>query len=182
VFLTGWEEGLFPNQRALDEGGAAALEEERRLAYVGLTRARRRAMVSYAANRMVYGYWQNALPSRFIGELPPANVVQSAPTGLFGAELRQRAASAERAWAESGAGVLADTRWASRRTPPPLIEGRAERVPPRPEPAHAFTPGQRVFHQKFGYGAVRAVDGDRLEIAFDKAGTKTVIHSFVQAA
>ena len=66
VFLPGWEEGLFPNQRSLDEGGAAALEEERRLAYVGLTRARQRAVVSYAANRLVYGYWQNALPSRTV--------------------------------------------------------------------------------------------------------------------
>jgi DNA helicase-2/ATP-dependent DNA helicase PcrA len=182
VFLPGWEEGLFPNQRALEEGGAAALEEERRLAYVGLTRARGRAIVSYAANRLVYGYWQNALPSRFIGELPAENVVQTAPTGLFGAELRRRAASAERAWPETGATALADARWASRRTPPPLIEGRAERVTARPEPAHPFTPGQRVFHQKFGYGSVRAVDGDRLEIAFEKAGTKTVIHSFVEAA
>ena len=74
VFLPGWEEGLFPNQRALEESGAAALEEERRLAYVGLTRARKRAIVSYAANRMVFGYWQNALPSRFVGELPAENV------------------------------------------------------------------------------------------------------------
>ena len=180
VFLPGWEEGLFPNQRALDEGGAAALEEERRLAYVGLTRARRRAMVSYAANRMVYGYWQNALPSRFIGELPAESVVQSAPTGLFGVELRR--AGADRAWPETGAAALAERRWPARRTPPPLIEGRAERVAARPAPAHPFTAGQRVFHQKFGYGAVRAVDGDRLEIAFEKAGTKTVIHSFVQAA
>jgi ATP-dependent DNA helicase UvrD/PcrA len=182
VFLPGWEEGLFPNQRALEEGGAAALEEERRLAYVGLTRARRRAIVSYAANRLVYGYWQSALPSRFIGELPAENVVQSAPTGMFGAELRRRASSADRAWPETGAGALAETRWTSRRNPPPLIEGRAERVTARPEPAHPFSPGQRVFHQKFGYGSVRAVDGERLEIAFEKAGTKTVIHSFVQTA
>ena len=180
VFLPGWEEGLFPNQRALDEGGAAALEEERRLAYVGLTRARRRAIVSYAANRLVYGYWQNALPSRFIGELPADNVVQSAPTGLFGVELRR--AGAERGWPDTGAAVLPDARWRSQRPSPPLIEGRAERVSARPEPAHPFTAGQRVFHQKFGYGSVRAVDGDRLEIAFEKAGTKTVIHSFVQAA
>jgi DNA helicase-2/ATP-dependent DNA helicase PcrA len=182
VFLPGWDEGLFPNQRALEEGGAAALEEERRLAYVGLTRARGRAVVSYAANRLVYGYWQNALPSRFIGELPAENVVQSAPTGLFGVELRRSTSSAERAWPETGSGVLADTRWASRRAPPPLIEGRAERVTARPAPAHPFVAGQRVFHQKFGYGEVRVVDGDRLEIAFEKAGTKTVIHSFVQAA
>ena len=192
VFLPGWEEGLFPNQRALEESGAAALEEERRLAYVGLTRARKRAIVSYAANRMVFGYWQNALPSRFVGELPAENVVQTAPTGLFGVEPRRTGVDrgadlradpgAGRAWPQTGAAVLADNRWPSRRSPPPLLEGRAERVTARPEPAHPFVAGQRVFHQKFGYGAVRAVDGDRLEIDFEKAGAKTVIHSFVQAA
>ena len=74
VFLPGWEEGIFPNQRALDEGGHASLEEERRLAYVGLTRARQRAIVTYAASRMVFGSWQNALPSRFVKELPAADI------------------------------------------------------------------------------------------------------------
>jgi ATP-dependent DNA helicase UvrD/PcrA len=181
VFLPGWEEGLFPNQRALEESGTAALEEERRLAYVGLTRARKRAIVSYAANRMVFGYWQNALPSRFVSELPAENVQQAAPTGLFGVELRRNAAP-DRAWPQTGVAALAETRWNSRRTSPPVLEGRAERITARPEPAHPFVTGQRVFHQKFGYGAVRAVDGDRLEIDFEKAGTKTVIHSFVQAA
>ncbi len=192
VFLPGWEEGLFPNQRALDESGAAALEEERRLAYVGLTRARKRAIVSYAANRMVFGYWQNALPSRFVRELPAENVTQAAPTGLFGVEPRRAGTEwgaerahyrpADRAGPQTGAAALADSRWPSRRGAPPLLEGRAERVTARPEPAHPFVTGQRVFHQKFGYGAVRAVDGDRLEIDFEKAGPKTVIHSFVQAA
>ena len=70
VFLPGWEEGLFPNQRSLDEGGLKSLEEERRLAYVGLTRARRRAIVSHAANRRIYANWQTSIPSRFIEELP----------------------------------------------------------------------------------------------------------------
>ncbi len=107
VFLPGWEEGLFPNQRALEEGGAAALEEERRLGYVGLTRARRGAIVSYAANRLVYGYWQNALPSRFIGELPAESVVQSAPTGL----VRRRTQAARR----RRSGVAGNRRRRSRR-------------------------------------------------------------------
>ncbi len=74
VFLPGWEEGLFPNQRALDESGEAALEEERRLAYVALTRAKRRAIVSFSASRQIHGLWQNNLPSRFIDELPPGHV------------------------------------------------------------------------------------------------------------
>ncbi len=74
VYLPGWEEGLFPHQRALDEAGDLGLEEERRLAYVGLTRARKSVFVSYASNRRVYGQWQNALPSRFIKELPPEHI------------------------------------------------------------------------------------------------------------
>ncbi len=195
VFLPGWEEGIFPNQRALDEGGTAALEEERRLAYVGLTRARQRAIVSYAASRMVFGTWQNTLPSRFVKELPAANIEQSAPTGLFGARpfratsgaladdgfqpdaFGSSAAEPVRLAATEGGG-----RWPQRRPAPPTIEGRAERIAARPQPAHPFTVGQRVFHQKFGYGEVRTVDGDRLEIDFEKAGAKTVIHSFVAAA
>ena len=186
VFLPGWEEGVFPNQRALDESGAAALEEERRLAYVGLTRARKRAIVSYAASRMVFGTWQNTLPSRFVKELPAASIEHTAPTGLFGASpLRP---STGDPWPQvepvrlAAAEALANTRWPARRPSPPVIEGRAERVAARPEPAHPFAAGQRVFHQKFGYGLVRSVDGDRLEIDFEKAGAKTVIHSFVEAA
>ena len=82
VFLPGWEEGVFPNQRALDEGGLKALEEERRLAYVGLTRARRRAIVSHAANRRIYANWQSSIPSRFLDELPEAEVTRSGSAAL----------------------------------------------------------------------------------------------------
>ena len=82
VFLPGWEEGLFPNQRALDEGGVKALEEERRLAYVGLTRARRRAIVSHAANRRIYANWQSSIPSRFIEELPDDHVERTGSAAL----------------------------------------------------------------------------------------------------
>lgn len=186
VFLPGWEEGIFPNQRALDEGGKASLEEERRLAYVGLTRARERAFVSYAANRMVFGNWQSAIPSRFVSELPAANVELTAPTGLFQATPSRH--RPEIAWpmAEAALPMAADrqgwSRWPDRRATGPLVEGRAERVTARPEPSDLFAAGQRVFHQKFGYGVVQSVDGDRLAIDFEKAGTKTVIHSFVEAA
>ncbi len=82
VFLPGWEEGVFPNQRSLDEGGLKSLEEERRLAYVGLTRARRRAIVSHAANRRIYANWQSSIPSRFIDELPEAEVTRSGSAAL----------------------------------------------------------------------------------------------------
>ena len=157
IFLPGWEEGLFPHQRALDEGGAAALEEERRLAYVGLTRARKKAMVSFAANRRVYGNWQSAIPSRFIDELPAENIEQSADQGLYGGG---NAGYGERS-------AFFD----SSRTQLPSCEGN--------ENGEGLQPGQRVFHQKFGYGAIRAIDGDKLEIAFEKAGTKKVMAGFL---
>ena len=177
VFLPGWEEGLFPHQRALDEGGIKALEEERRLAYVGLTRARRRAVVTYAANRRVYNQWQSAIPSRFIGEIPPGATERSAAGGLYGG-VRQTG------FAESGG--LNEGGWGSGLTG---LSRRLQRtqpidpgIAPSEKPAGTFRAGQRVFHQKFGYGQVISVSGDRLHIAFDKAGAKTVIGSFVDAA
>jgi DNA helicase-2/ATP-dependent DNA helicase PcrA len=170
VFLPGWEEGLFPHQRALDEGGPAALEEERRLAYVGLTRARRRAFIFHAANRQVYGYWQSVLPSRFIKELPEENVEREAPPGLYGAKIGRTSAATATAWPSHS------------RRPAPVIDGAAYRVAARDASDRGFETGQRVFHQKFGYGRILAVDGDKLDIAFDKAGTKKVIQSFVEAA
>jgi DNA helicase-2/ATP-dependent DNA helicase PcrA len=178
VFLPGWEEGLFPNQRSLEEGGAAALEEERRLAYVGLTRARKRAIVSHASNRLVYGTWQTALPSRFVDELPEENITRVAPRGLTTGAVGGRSPRPDLL----DAGLV--LRAASAHVPgrrPPTIEGTSRRVAPRPPPGRPFTSGERVFHQKFGYGRVQAVDGETLTIAFDKAGTKTVLHSFVEA-
>ncbi|MCP5364830.1 MAG: UvrD-helicase domain-containing protein [Hyphomicrobiales bacterium] len=178
VFLPGWEEGLFPNQRALDEGGGAALEEERRLAYVGLTRARKRAIVLYAGNRLVYGTWQTAVPSRFVSELPADNIKHLAAPGLFTGAEATRGGFQSREWVRSS--LLSNV--VRQSSAPPVIDGTAYKVSTRPTPKHTFTPGQRIFHQKFGYGAVSAVDGDRLTIDFEKAGTKTVMHTFVDAA
>jgi DNA helicase-2/ATP-dependent DNA helicase PcrA len=164
VFLPGWEEGLFPSQRSLDEGGEKALEEERRLAYVGITRARRRAIISHAANRRIYGNWTSAIPSRFLDELPEEMVIREGgqprapmPPSVFG-----------------GAGLLA------RR--PRLIEAAAWEVRERAPTGASYAPGDRVFHDKFGYGTVTAVEEDRLEIAFDKADTKRVLDRFVRPA
>ena len=85
VFLPGWEEGLFPHQRSLDESGRAGLEEERRLAHVGLTRARKRAKIYFATNRRIHGLWTSTLPSRFLDELPPGDVeVKEAAGGAGG--------------------------------------------------------------------------------------------------
>ncbi len=166
VFLPGWEEGLFPNQRTLDEGGLKALEEERRLAYVGLTRARRRAIVSHAANRRIYANWQRSIPSRFIDELPDADVERTGSAAL---------ARDAGMVAMSGLGQF------------PLVARRPRTIevweqPARPPRSDAILVGARVFHQKFGYGTVTAAEDDKLDVAFDKAGEKRVLDRFVEKA
>ncbi|CAO3413357.1 ATP-dependent helicase [Azospirillum endophyticum] len=187
VFLPGWEEGVFPNQRALDETGIAGLEEERRLAYVGLTRARRRAYVSHAANRRLYGNWVSAVPSRFVEEIPQDNVEAEAANGLF-------AGSGGRGGGfGSGFGAGAGSygsggfqfRGSTRQAPAPktiTLDQGAYAVAPRPRPDAPFAKGARVFHQKFGYGTVVAVAEDKLEIDFDHSGSKKVMDSFVVPA
>ncbi|MEQ8251243.1 MAG: UvrD-helicase domain-containing protein [Oceanibaculum nanhaiense] len=186
VFLPGWEEGLFPHQRALDESGASGLEEERRLAYVGLTRARKRADILYAANRRVHGLWQNSLPSRFVSELPADHVEQDVEGGLFGGGARQTdwgAASRGGAYAsnpprESGGYFEAGRRFPRREQP--TLEGVPYSVATNKPNADGVKRGTRVFHQKFGMGTVRSVEADKLEIEFDKAGTKKVLAAFVE--
>jgi DNA helicase-2/ATP-dependent DNA helicase PcrA len=167
VFLPGWEEGIFPNQRSLDEGGLKSLEEERRLAYVGLTRARRRAIVSHAANRRIYANWQSSIPSRFLDELPDAEVTRSGSAALA----RDARAAAPSVFS-SQFPLLA------RR--PKVIE--AWEQPSRPVRDAAIPVGSRVFHQKFGYGVVTAAEDDRLDISFDKSGAKRVLDRFVEKA
>ena len=191
VFLPGWEEGLFPHQRALDESGASGLEEERRLAYVGLTRARKRADILYAANRRVHGLWQNSLPSRFVSELPADHVEQDVEGGLFGGGARQTdwgAASRSGAYAsspprESGGYFEANSYQGGRRfarREQPTLEGVPYSVATNKPNADGVKRGTRVFHQKFGMGTVRSVEADKLEIEFDKAGTKKVLAAFVE--
>ncbi|MHC8508464.1 MAG: ATP-dependent helicase [Rhodospirillales bacterium] len=181
VFLPGWEEGVFPNQRSLDENGAPALEEERRLAYVGLTRARLRAVVIYAANRRVYNQWQSALPSRFIDEIPDEHAERSAAAGLGGAESRTYGLqSAARVGFAPGPRMKRQADALSARGPGGGAGGLRERQ--SHARAKTLKVGQRVFHQKFGYGAVSAIDGEKLEIAFEKAGDKKVMAGFVEAA
>jgi DNA helicase-2/ATP-dependent DNA helicase PcrA len=184
VFLPGWEEGLFPHQLALDQSGAAGLEEERRLAYVGLTRARKRAQISFAANRRVYNQWVSAIPSRFVDELPPEHVLVRAETGYGTQQHSQRmggsgAVRADWLEAEEAPRPAAPPAYRARPAPPSAAARFA-----KPEPAGGgdFAVGRRVFHQKFGYGRISAVDGNKLEIVFDKAGTKKVVDRFVRPA
>ena len=184
VFLPGWEEGVFPNQRALDEGGAPALEEERRLAYVGLTRARERAIVTFAANRRVYHQWQSSIPSRFVDELPRDHVEVAAEQGLYSFQPGYGAGEEAEPFEQVGRGPGYERLAAARqgRGSATVIDGRAHVIDDAPKKAGAIAVGARIFHQKFGYGRVLTVDGNKLEIAFDKAGTKKVIDSFVVPA
>jgi DNA helicase-2/ATP-dependent DNA helicase PcrA len=192
VFLPGWEEGLFPSQRTMDENGLAGLEEERRLAYVGLTRARKRALVSFAANRRVHGSWQSALPSRFIKEIPEEHAEMAMDEGFYGgyAGFRDNAGAGEfastydspgwkRAQENMKAGRAAQGQIRSR---PPLIEAHAWSAQTSDPGASQYQRDDRVFHQKFGYGRVRYVEGNKLTVAFDKAGEKRVIDQFVSKA
>ena len=184
---------MFPSQRALDEGGLASLEEERRLAYVAITRARRRCTILHAANRRIYGQWTSSIPSRFIAELPAAHVEQE--TTLSGGASLWRANWSERA--DPFADVARDRpdradraapagsapqRRPSIPPPPPRRSHRA--APPASPPSRAATSrvGARVFHDKFGYGTVAAQEGNKLEIDFESAGRKRVIDSFVKLA
>ena len=193
VFLVGWEEGVFPSQRALDEGGLASLEEERRLAYVAITRARRRCTILHAANRRIYGQWTSSIPSRFIAEMPEDHVEQE--TTLSGGASLWRAQ-----WSENSdpfAHVARDaTARGSHRGPGWQRASTREFDPvPRrlPEPGRSAASfaakprrdvslGARVFHDKFGYGTVAAQEGNKLEIDFETAGRKRVIDSFVKLA
>jgi DNA helicase-2/ATP-dependent DNA helicase PcrA len=241
VFLPGWEEEVFPSRRSLDESGAKGLEEERRLAYVGITRARERAYISFAANRQIYGRWTSVLPSRFIDELPPAHVDAVsetgyvAPTGgFYGSETNTFTSRWDSSSTAKGGGggsqseglrdgggrpqggsfnesnirggydtpgwKRAQAATASRAAArPPDIEGRAFRpddsdgrplargrtpgdmlASSDPAAAGGLTLGDRIFHDKFGYGRVREIDGAKLTVEFDKAGVKKVVESFVK--
>ncbi len=190
IFLPGWEEGLFPSQRSIDESGQKGIEEERRLAYVGITRAEQLCTISFASNRRVYGQWQSQLPSRFIDEMPVANVEVLTMPGLHGggygaaapvhsgyaSAVEERATKADvynspgwRRMQEKQAGGYRSTG----RSGAMVIDAKA---------MSSFAVGDRVFNQKFGYGTVIAIDADKLDVAFEKAGEKKVMASFLTPA
>jgi DNA helicase-2/ATP-dependent DNA helicase PcrA len=196
VFLPGWEDGVFPNQRALDEAGRAGLEEERRLAHVGLTRARHRAWVSFASNRRIHGLWQSSIPSRFVDELPEAHVDVDSSNGFYASPAASRFASGFEApfqssydtpgWrrarsnreASRGAGAEPAASRLAAGGLGTTIEGRL--VAREDDGASDYATGERVFHLKFGYGAIVAIEGNKLTVEFEKAGRKRVLDSFVE--
>ena len=191
VFLPGWEEEVFPSKRSIDETGNKGLEEERRLAYVGITRARQSCRISFVANRQIYGRWQSVIPSRFVDELPHENVEAVSETGY----------GQRQGFGEAGFGSTSDTfedlgerstysspGWQRmkntdrKRSSPPVIDGKAELIASSAPGKSAFSIGQRVFHIKFGYGRVEQIEGAKMTVDFEKAGTKKVIATFLEAA
>ena len=179
VFLPGWEEGLFPSQRSIDELGMAGLEEERRLAYVGITRARKRLFITFAANRLIHGLWQGSIPSRFISELPKENLREDIEGNLGSDALSYNQFPFE------------DTLH-SRSYGPGYFRAKQNKISSTDlyksisnkngtlNSNQNLKNGQRVFHQKFGMGFIVSSDGDKLNINFDKAGEKRVISNFVK--
>ncbi|OOY17777.1 UvrD-helicase domain-containing protein [Thioclava sp. DLFJ4-1] len=187
VFLPGWEDGLFPSQRSMDESGLKGLEEERRLAYVGITRAEELCTISFAGNRRVYGQWQSQMPSRFIDELPPAHIDVLTPPGLYGGGMNGGGFGGSSAMEDrvSRADVYNSPGWRrlqnaqSRGTSQPR-EARHMVIDAKGESDYEI--GDRVFHKKFGYGEVMGSEGDKLVVEFDKAGEKRLLSSFVVPA
>ena len=186
VFLPGWEDGLFPSQRSMDESGLKGLEEERRLAYVGITRAESLCTISFAGNRRVWGQWQSSLTSRFIDEMPSDNVEVLTPPGLYGggygavgmnSSLHDEAMAADgydspgwkRLQSNSKRSMLGKSKDNGNFT----IDSTVNSV---------FVIGDRVFHQKFGYGEIQNIEGDKLQIDFEKAGNKKVVSKFISSA
>ncbi len=186
VFLPGWEEGLFPHQRALDESGLAGLEEERRLAYVGITRAKKNARISFVANRRIHNMWQSSMPSRFIDELPQDHVevltgdTQFGGYGSYGQSRFDHEFSQSSYTAPGWQRAQANARSGAMKTKPPQIDGQAELVATSDPSASTYTAGERVFHQKFGYGIVHEIDGNKLTVNFEHSGQKKVIDTFVE--
>jgi DNA helicase-2/ATP-dependent DNA helicase PcrA len=179
VFLPGWEEGVFPSQRSIEESGLPGLEEERRLAYVGLTRAKRRALVSFAANRRIHGQWQASARSRFVDELPKDQIEVETELGLGPGAGWAATPAANAAW---GTGWSEGVR---KSLPRPSLVIEQSRAPGRGLEVRkigGFSVGDRVFHQKFGYGTIQAVEDNKLEINFEKAGDKKVMDAFVERA
>ena len=190
VFLPGWEDGLFPSQRSMDESGIKGLEEERRLAYVGITRAEDVCTISFAGNRRVFGQWQSQMPSRFVDELPEDHVEILTPPGLYGggygaaAQPQGNFGSVEtRAMQADGYNSPGWKRLQARAGQHGMSQPKESRNTVIDlEAVSSFTLGDRVFHQKFGYGAVTGIEGDKLEIDFEKAGSKKVVAKFVTSS
>ncbi|MGF6174138.1 DNA helicase-2/ATP-dependent DNA helicase PcrA [Ensifer sp. 4252] len=207
VFLPGWEEGLFPHQRALDEGGRSGLEEERRLAYVGITRAKHRCHIWFVSNRRIHGLWQSTLPSRFLDELPNTHVEVAETEQSYGGygrggygqsrfdkadpfqnnystpgwkRAQQHRSDATRDnWGSRSGHAVERIGYGESGPRSRTIDGELVAKSTSTEPSR-FTVGDRVFHMKFGNGNISGIEGNKLTIDFDKAGQKRVLDGFVE--
>jgi DNA helicase-2/ATP-dependent DNA helicase PcrA len=195
VFLPGWEDGLFPSQRSLDETGQKGLEEERRLAYVGITRSKEHCTISFASNRRVYGQWQSAVPSRFIDDLSKDDVEVITPPALYGGnfgaaspnfssshnqDMLQNTSQFTSPFQESTFEIYASPGWKRMKdhssTP---ITPRVSKFSDPNVSIQVLQVNERVFHQKFGYGSVTRIDGGNVEVAFEKSGDKKVKSNYL---
>lgn len=171
VFLHGWEDGLFPHQKSLDEGGEQSLEEERRLAYVAITRAKQKLYILTALNRRIYGQWQNNIPSRFLNEIPTdcLNIINAAYRSYGG-----------------GYQNFSNNNYSSN-TYKKSYSKSYDYDDYSYEPAEEYrsTPknslkGVRVYHESFGYGNILSVEGSKCEVMFDKFGRKNIMGNFLR--
>jgi DNA helicase-2/ATP-dependent DNA helicase PcrA len=189
IYLPGWEDGLFPSQRSMDEQGRVGLEEERRLAYVGITRAEQLCTISFVANRRIFGQWQSALPSRFIDELPEEHVEILTPPGLYGGSFGAAAPNIS-SFSEKGEDNESDTYnspgWRrmknKSRTNETFGNDNKDIITIDTTTVETKDLTKRIFHQKFGYGQVLSTDGDKLTILFEKAGEKKILAKYIVSA
>ena len=189
IYLPGWEDGLFPSQRSMDEQGRVGLEEERRLAYVGITRAEQLCTISFVANRRIFGQWQSALPSRFIDELPEEHVEILTPPGLYGGSFGAAAPNIS-SFSENGEDNESDTYnspgWRrmknKSRTNETFGNDNKDIITIDTTTIETKDLTKRIFHQKFGYGQVLSTDGDKLTILFEKAGEKKILAKYIVSA
>ena len=189
IYLPGWEDGLFPSQRSMDEQGRVGLEEERRLAYVGITRAEQLCTISFVANRRIFGQWQSALPSRFIDELPEEHVEILTPPGLYGGSFGAAAPNIS-SFSENGEDGEGDTYnspgWKRMKDKSRINEtfgnDSEDIITIDTTTVETKDLTKRIFHQKFGYGQVLSTDGDKLTILFEKAGEKKILAKYIVSA
>ena len=185
IYLPGWEDGLFPSQRSMDESGKFGLEEERRLAYVGITRAEELCTISFVANRRIFGQWQSALPSRFIDELPEEHIEILTPPGLYGGSFGAAAPNV------SSFSEINDKENDTYNSPgwrrmkersrfkETFVDNTKDLGILESEAVNISDLNGRIFHQKFGYGKITSKDGDKLTILFEKAGEKKVLAKYI---
>ena len=195
VFLPGWEDGLFPSQRSLDEKGIIGLEEERRLAYVGITRAEKHCTISFASNRRIYNQWQSAIPSRFIDDLSKSDVEVITPPALYGGnygaavprfsetpsnQFVYKGQSPGELGAPSASNRYNSLGWHRMKTHLQSKKVDSDStIGSTGNTAYNLEVNEKVFHQKFGYGYVIKIDGDTIDVSFDKSGEKKVRSNYL---